>query len=189
MRAAISSSPGPSDSSALLVTATSTLRETDEPYRLLIELARGKLNQVRSQTAEWEGIGLRLAAGFRGIAERHNSTLRSGTASPPSTEADTLASQVLERSFGLGDTLVREFVSQMFDTRHHEEGLLDTRLAARTTGGRACSRRSTPDPSTPPRSRSAGAIWNLKNRITTGPSRTARSPRRRPPTCRSPAAR
>ena len=45
--------------------ATTTLRESDQPYRLLVELARGKLNQVRVQTAEWEGIGLRLPKGFQ----------------------------------------------------------------------------------------------------------------------------
>src|SRR5436309_2268544 len=41
-----------------VVTSTTTLRERPEPYVLMVELARGKLNQVRSQTAEWQHIGL-----------------------------------------------------------------------------------------------------------------------------------
>src|SRR5947199_37033 len=53
----------------------------------------------------------------------------------PSSETDSLAARVLEQSFGHADVLVREFVGQMFDTRHQEEGLLDARLAARMTGG------------------------------------------------------
>src|SRR3954468_22438835 len=41
-----------------LITATSTLRDRTEPYVLLVELARGKLNQVRAQSAEWQLVGL-----------------------------------------------------------------------------------------------------------------------------------
>src|SRR5689334_6132080 len=42
------------------VVLSATLRERPEPYDLLLELARGKLNHVRVQTAEWEAIGLTL---------------------------------------------------------------------------------------------------------------------------------
>ena len=54
---------------------------------------------------------------------------------PESEESNALATRVLERSYTLGETIAREFIAQMFDTRHHEEGLLDTRLAARTISG------------------------------------------------------
>ena len=30
----------------------------DRPYQLLAELARGKINQVRNQYADWQGGGL-----------------------------------------------------------------------------------------------------------------------------------
>jgi hypothetical protein len=127
--------PWPVGQFGTLVTATTTLPERDEPYRLLIELARGKLNQVRTQAAEWEGIGLRLPAGYEESLNEATRQFGKALLGQPSSESDTLASRVLERSFALSDTLVREFVTQMFDTRHHEEGMLDTRLAARTTGG------------------------------------------------------
>ena len=118
-----------------VVTATSTLREIEEPYRLLVELARGKLNQVRGQTAEWEGIGLRLPQGFQeSLSEVTSHFARALLGSDPA-ESDALATGVLERAYLLGETLAREFVAQMFDTRHHEEGLIDTRLSARTTRG------------------------------------------------------
>lgn len=123
--------PWPTERFGTLIAASSTLRETSEPYRLLIELARGKLNQVRTQAAEWQAIGLRHAAGFEsGLAETTRLFARALLA-PPSPEADQLATLVLEQSFELGDILVREFTDQMFETRHHEEGLLDTRFAAR----------------------------------------------------------
>jgi hypothetical protein len=127
--------PWPVGPFGTLVGTSSTLRESDEPYRLLIELARGKLNQVRSQTAEWEGIGLHLPPGYEQSLNETTRHFSRALLAPPSPESDSIATRVLESAFGLGDSLVREFIAQMFDTRHHEEGLLDTRLAARTVNG------------------------------------------------------
>ena len=39
---------------------TATLGERTEPYALAIELARGKLNDVRNQLADWKQMGLRV---------------------------------------------------------------------------------------------------------------------------------
>ena len=125
--------PWPLGRLGTLVTTTSTLRETDEPYRLMIELARGKLNQVRTQSAEWQGIGLRLPDRFEESLSAITRLFGKALLAPVSTESDLWAMRVLEESFTLGDTLVREFVEQMFATRHHEEGLIDTRVAARMT--------------------------------------------------------
>src|ERR1051325_1514600 len=36
-----------------LMSSTATLMERSAPYQLSVELARGKLNQVRTQAAEW----------------------------------------------------------------------------------------------------------------------------------------
>lgn len=125
--------PWPIPSIGSIVTTTSTLRESEDPYRLLVELARGKLNQVRCQAAEWEGIGLRLPPGFQANMAAATSEFARALLDPNATESDNLASGVLQSAYRLGDTLAREFVSQMFDTRHHEEGLLDARLAGRMT--------------------------------------------------------
>jgi hypothetical protein len=124
--------PWPVGPFGTLVTTTSTLRETPEPYRLLVELARGKLNQVRTQAAEWQGIGLVTPPEFdRSLAD---ATRLFGRAvlTPTSPESDPLAARVLDQSYALADALAREYVAQMFDTRQHEEGRLDTRLAARS---------------------------------------------------------
>src|SRR5262245_30684522 len=45
---------------------TATLRERNEPYHLHVELARGKVNQLRNQTADWELMGLQIPDGLRG---------------------------------------------------------------------------------------------------------------------------
>jgi hypothetical protein len=126
--------PWPIGSLGAMVVSTSTLRDASEPYRLLIELTRGKLNQVRTQAAEWELIGLRHRADFEAnLADTTRLFGKALLASSPA-ESDAQAARALEQSFFLADSLVREFISQMFDTRHHEEGLLDTRLAARVGG-------------------------------------------------------
>src|SRR5262249_51197030 len=116
-----------------LVTTTSTLRETDEPYRLVVELARGKLNQVRTQAADWQNIGLRPPDGFEESLAEATRLFGKSLFAPSAAEADAWATRVLEQSYALGDTLVREFAEQMFATRHHEEGVIDSRLAARMT--------------------------------------------------------
>ena len=123
--------PWPIGQFGTLVCSTSTLRETPESYRLLIELARGKLNQVRSQAAEWKGIGLRHAPDFEDSLNETTRLFGKALLAIPSPESDLIAARVLEQSFTLADTLVRDFIEQMFDTRHHEEGSLDTRLSAR----------------------------------------------------------
>lgn len=123
--------PWPVEPFGTLVVSTSTLRERAEPYRLLVELARGKLNQVRSQTAEWQSIGLRTDPAFeRAVAEAGRQFARALLAPVPA-ESDALATRVLERAHTLADQLAREYTAQVFDTRERSEGRLDTRLAAR----------------------------------------------------------
>jgi hypothetical protein len=123
--------PWPVEPFGTLVVSTTTLRERREPYRLLVELARGKLNQVRGQCSEWQGIGLRTGPDFDlALVETTKTFGRAALAGTPA-EADSLATRVLEKAHGLADRLARDYVEQMLATRHGSEGLLDTRLAAR----------------------------------------------------------
>jgi hypothetical protein len=123
--------PWPVEPFGTVVVSTTTLRERPEPYRLLVELARGKLNQVRAQTAEWHGIGLHTGPDFdRALVDASRAFGRAALAGTPA-EADALAARVLEQAHGLADRLARDYVAQMLATRHGSEGPLDTRLAAR----------------------------------------------------------
>src|SRR4051812_7577940 len=56
--------PWPVGDAGAVVTTTATILERREPYRLLVELARGKLGQVRNQAADWRDLGLRIPAAF-----------------------------------------------------------------------------------------------------------------------------
>src|SRR5688572_19386359 len=56
--------PWPVGDAGAVVTTTATILERREPYRLLVELARGKLGQVRNQAAEWRDLGLTIPDTF-----------------------------------------------------------------------------------------------------------------------------
>src|SRR5689334_22405858 len=43
-----------------LMTSTATLMERPNPYSLPVEIARGKVNQLRCQAADWRAGGLAL---------------------------------------------------------------------------------------------------------------------------------
>jgi hypothetical protein len=125
--------PWPVEPFGTLVVSTATLRDRDEPYRLLVELARGKLNQVRCMTAEWQALGLRTRPDFdRALADTSRLFARSVLA-PDGAEGDAVAARVLEQSHGLADRLARDYTEQALATRREHDGLLDTRLSARHT--------------------------------------------------------
>jgi len=52
--------PWPIEHVGRLMTSSATLMERPTPYQLLIELARGKVNQVRGQSADWVAGGLQM---------------------------------------------------------------------------------------------------------------------------------
>lgn len=123
--------PWPVEPFGTVVVTSSTLRERPQPYRLLVELARGKLNQVRTMSAEWQSIGLRTTDEFeRGVVDATRQFTRALMA-PGGTESDQLAARALEQAHQLADRLTRLYTRQVLETRERAEGRLSTRLAAR----------------------------------------------------------
>lgn len=112
------------------VTSTTTLRERPEPYHLLVELARGKLNQLRNQMYEWKLLGLIPS-------EAVNADLRTATASfaravlnQRTPEADADATACLELCYRIADAVAHEYCRAAMDTRL-TRGRLPTRLSCR----------------------------------------------------------
>src|SRR5262249_11302704 len=54
--------PRPAGAVGMPVVATATLADRAEPYDLGVELARGRLNDVRNQAADWKQLGLVIPA-------------------------------------------------------------------------------------------------------------------------------
>jgi hypothetical protein len=113
------------------VVTTATLRERDEPYPLMIELARGKLNQVRTQTADWQVLGLRTPPAYDRELDDATRLFGKAVLNPSPAEADSAAARVLGHCFALADRLVRLYTEQMFSLRVRDEKPLPARLAAR----------------------------------------------------------
>jgi hypothetical protein len=123
--------PWPVEPFGTLVVSSTTLRERDEPYRLVLELARGKLNQVRTQAAEWQNLGVLTGSDFKLAVTETTRMFGRAALAPTPAESDALASRVLEKAHGLADRLVRDYIEHTLATRHAAEGPLDARLSAR----------------------------------------------------------
>ena len=110
---------------------SATLMERPTPYHLLVELARGKVNQLRGQTAEWVMGGLLMAESLgRDILDAARS-FGQAVAAMPEPEAGTVAGETLRRAYQAANELVQAYVAQVFRVRHHRQLRLDTLLGCR----------------------------------------------------------
>ncbi len=111
--------------------ASATLMERPTPYQLVVELARGKINQVRCQAADWEAGGLALSEALR--EQAHALSLAFGRAVCGSTpdEINQLAQAALARGYRTASQLVEAYVQQVFAIRHQRQPKLDSGLACR----------------------------------------------------------
>jgi hypothetical protein len=108
------------------MTSSATLMERQAPYWLLIELARGKVNQLRTQAAEWVMGGLLLPDALgRDIVDAAR-TFGHAVSALPDPEAGTLARETLHRAFQAAHQLVECYAAQVFRVRHHRQPRLDT---------------------------------------------------------------
>jgi hypothetical protein len=117
-----------------LISTTGTLIERRDPYQLQTELARGKVNQLRGQAAEWQAGGLVLPPDLsERIRAASLSFARAASQSPP--EQGPLAQAVLESSYATSKNLVDLYVEQMFAARHQRQPRLESTLGCRLGGG------------------------------------------------------
>jgi GH35 family endo-1,4-beta-xylanase len=97
---------------------TASLPERDAPYLLAVELARGKIVQVRNQSSTWELSGIELPAEFvdeSGAAHRVFARAASSQDNPHT--ASRLALEALTHAFRAGDILSQAFAKQALASR------------------------------------------------------------------------
>jgi hypothetical protein len=113
------------------MTSSATLMERQAPYWLVVELARGKVNQLRGQAAEWAMGGLLMPETLsRDILDAAR-TFGHAVSSLPDPEACSLACEAMSRAFQAGHQLVQSYAAQVFRVRHHRQPRLDTLLGCR----------------------------------------------------------
>src|SRR4051812_35953701 len=101
-----------------LMGSSATLIERPAPYHLGIELARGKINQLRGQAADWRMFGLQVPEALdEQIREAHRRFGRAAT-STASPEADVDSLAALAMAYRSANQLARAYTDQIFRARH-----------------------------------------------------------------------
>lgn len=110
--------PYPVEGFGTPIVSTASLRENEDPYILSLELARGKICQVRNQLATWEGLGMQIPDDFRVVhREAHHLFAQATAAKPDVAEVTRLADQAIAKAFAAIDQLANAYVRQRLSVR------------------------------------------------------------------------
>jgi hypothetical protein len=121
--------PWPIEGQGTPIVGTATLAERPAPYVLAVELARGKLNDVRNQLADWTQMGLRSSPELEQALEESQRAFIHAATSTDQTEACCAAAQASLRSAALaGDLLMEAYTAQLFQSRLTTTSKLSTYL-------------------------------------------------------------
>jgi hypothetical protein len=116
-----------------VIGCTTTLMERQTPYRLLSELARGKVNQVRSQMEDWRLGGLVVDAKVEEHIRKATAAFGQSALAVDGAEADRHAAEALTLAYEAAEALASLYVEQVFAFRreqnHHFDASVGCRLA------------------------------------------------------------
>jgi hypothetical protein len=95
------------------VVSTTSLPEREQPYILPLELARGKLAEVREQAAVWQQLRMVIPPAYTQAQQSAFQLLARASASQENLDATChLAEESLLRSFEAADLLTRDYIAQ-----------------------------------------------------------------------------
>lgn len=111
------------------VLSTSSLREQDSAYNLAIELARGKICQVRNQAATWDQLGMQIPEPFLLVhRESHSLFAKSVSIKHDPDEASELATQAIAKSCEAAELLTKSYADQRLAIRVRRSSQLPVSL-------------------------------------------------------------
>ncbi len=118
-----------------LVIPTGSLPEREQPYLLSVELARGKIVQVRNQAAQWELAGLRVPAEFAGPnREAHRLFARAASSQEKPEMASDLANEAIHCACQAAEILTRSYATQSLAGRLQRFGTLPVSIGCELLG-------------------------------------------------------
>jgi len=117
------------------VVSTASLVERPEPYLLTVELARGKIAQLRDQISAWEIAGMTIPAGFQEpFQEAHRLFRKAAAIQDQPAEANALGAESLRWAFVAGEIAVKSYASQRMAARRKRSPLPPAALGCRLGG-------------------------------------------------------
>lgn len=117
-----------------LAVSTATVAERNATYRLVVELARGKIYQIRNQAGEWATLGLLTPPGFDDTLKAATEDLRRAIMADAEGESDAPAKASLDAAHRAADMLVGAYIEQIVQARRHRQGPMSSKLSARIHG-------------------------------------------------------
>lgn len=113
------------------VLSTSCLAERDEPYLLSVELARGKIAQVRDQLGRWEVQGMTIPDDFRALnREAHRLFANATSCQDQIDNSALLANQALIVACSAAEILTRAYTAQRLSVRRRRSASLPALLGS-----------------------------------------------------------
>lgn len=117
------------------VVATATLAERPASYDLAVELARGKLNDVLNQTADWQAMGLPISVEVaEAVAGARKALAKAATRGDRPEDAATQAAVSLQYALSAARALVESYTVQLLRRRLDHSAPLPTVLACGLDG-------------------------------------------------------
>jgi hypothetical protein len=119
-----------------LCLSSTSLRVRDEPYVLMAEIARGTVYRLKSQTFEWQRIGLKLPDNFFPLAEASLNELLRALVTRDIGVLNTSAQQAINLAIEAATLLSNTFSQQALEARRNNEGRLATLLGVQLAADR-----------------------------------------------------
>src|SRR5205085_590199 len=94
-------------------------------------IARGKVNQLRAQLADWRAGGLTLPSALAGEVQAVSMEFGRAVTQTVPAEADAQARAALVRAYGAATHLLGVYLDQVFEVRHTRQPRLDTAFGSR----------------------------------------------------------
>lgn len=115
-----------------ILLTTASLRCSEEPYWLQLELARGTLHRIRGRGLDWQRVGLKLPDAFHSLIDQAISIFIEAIFSSDHPDRRCqLAQDSIDLAMAASKPLSRAFISQSLQARHQIEPKLSTLLGVR----------------------------------------------------------